>query len=101
MRFSHSSALSLALALIVTSSASALELSRSLPASDIAQSPNTVRFLIFDGPEAIEPIEIADFGPGQYWLEEQGEQVRLSAELIQDLDPQGLWVARSRGSESY
>ncbi len=92
MRFSHSSALSLALALIVTSSASALELSRSLPASDIAQSPNTVRFLIFDGPEAIEPIEIADFGPGQYWLEEQGEQVRLSAELIQDLDPQGLWV---------
>lgn len=77
MRLSYSFTLFLTLAPMLTGPSSALERSRSLPASNIAQSPNTVRFLIFDSPEAIEPIKIADFGPGQYWQEEQGEQVRV------------------------
>ncbi len=66
MRFSHSSALSLTLALILTASASALEPSRALPAADISQPPNEVRFLIYDDPEVMVPLDTADFGPGQY-----------------------------------
>ncbi len=92
MRLSHSSALSLTLALILTSSTSALELSRTLPAADISQPPNEVCFLIYDGPEVMVPLERADFGPGQYLLEEQGDQIAISAEFLQDLDPRGLWI---------
>ena len=92
MRRSLLSPLALAVALVLISSASALELSRTLPAADITQPPNEVRFLIYDGPDVAVPIEIADFGPGQYWLEEQGAQIEISAELLQDLDPEGLWI---------
>jgi hypothetical protein len=92
MRFSLMFSLALAIALVSTGPASALELSRTLPAADITQTPYEVRFLIFDGPEATRPIEIAGFVAGEFWLEEVGEQVVISAEFLADIDPKGLWI---------
>jgi hypothetical protein len=82
----------LAIALVMGSSASALELSRTLPAADITQAPSVVRFLIFDGPDAAQPIEIVEFVRGQYWLKEEGDQVVIGADFLHDIAPQGLWI---------
>jgi hypothetical protein len=82
----------LAIALFLGSSASALELRRTFPVAEIAQAPSVVRFLIFDGPDEIQPIEIVEFVRGQYWLKEQGDQVVIGADFLQDIAPQGLWM---------
>ena len=79
MRFSLMFSLVLAIALVLAGSASALELSRTLPAADITQTPYEVRFLIFDGPEAIQPIEIA--GEGLHRLRETQGLAHWSARL--------------------
>jgi len=72
--------------------AAAMPLARTLPADQVGALPAVVRFYLYTGQETLAPLAVADFGPGQFRIEEQDGQVRLSAELQQDLDAEELWV---------
>lgn len=70
----------------------ALQLSHNLPADEISSPPAVVRFLVFDSTDAALPIEVYDFPAGQYQLSPEADRVWIKAELVDELEPQSLWV---------
>jgi len=85
---------------LLSGTAIALPLQRTLPAVAIPASPVQVEFRIYDGPEAVTPLLAQGYGPGEFQLSHQGDTTRIAAELAADLPPDGLWLELSVDGEA-
>jgi len=85
---------------LLSGTAIALPLQRTLPAGAIPASPVQVEFRIYDGPEAASPLLAQAYGLGEFQLSHQGDTTRIAAELAADLPADGLWLELSVDGET-
>lgn len=76
----------------LSTQAVAWQLNRDLPASDISSTPQSIKFLVYADESSVLPMAVADYGAGQFTVQMQGEQVRVSAEFSDELDAKAAWV---------
>lgn len=79
--------------LMAVSSTSGLELNYGLEANAASQQTEVVSVLIYASKDAVEPLRAVDLSAGEFQLIRGEERVQIRAELEDETDTNGLWVA--------
>lgn len=80
-------------AMLLPATVTALELSRTLTSDAVTtKSPQQLEVVLYDSVESSAPLRTIYLVPGEFSVERGAEQVRLRAELSDDLAPAGLWA---------
>lgn len=82
----------LVVSLLAFSGATALEVTQTIPESEVSGTPSMVSYLLYESREATEPLGILDFTGGTYQLSNQQGQIQISAELGDEFEGEKLWV---------